>query len=113
MSTTQTWRKCIFCQGLFIEPDIAYMADPFRQEVYGEQARMWICSKCQKQRRVELKNKGKKVDLPPEPAPKKDQTDKVDKASKVREAKLNEITEQLDRIEEELKKIRKAIREVT
>jgi phosphoribosylaminoimidazole-succinocarboxamide synthase len=85
------------------------MADPFRQEVYGEQARMWICSKCQKQRRVELKNKGKKADPLPEPAPKKEQTDK---ASKVKEAKLNEITEQLDRIEEELKKIRKAIREV-
>lgn len=89
------------------------MADPFRQEVYGEQARMWICTKCQKQRRVELKNKGKKADTPlPEPAPKKEQYDKVDKADKVKETKLNEITEQLDRIEEELKKIRKAIKEV-
>lgn len=109
MSTTQTWRKCIFCQGLFIEPEIAYMADPFRQEVYGEQARMWICTKCQKQRRVELKNKGKKADLLPEPSPKKEQPDKPDK--KAKEAKLNEITEQLDRIEDELKKLRKAIKE--
>lgn len=109
MSTTQTWRKCIFCQGLFIEPDIAYMADPFRQEVYGEQARMWICTKCQKQRRVELKSKGKKADPLPEPAPKKEPDNKADK---LKEAKLKELTGQLDRIEEELKKIRKAIKEV-
>jgi hypothetical protein len=109
MSTTQTWRKCIFCQGLFIEPDIIYMADPFRQEVYGEQARMWICTKCQKQRRAELKGKTKKADSLPEPAPRKEQTDKADK--KAKEAKLNEITEQLDRIEDELRKLRKAIKE--
>ncbi len=86
------------------------MADPFRQEVYGEQARMWICSKCQKQRRVELKNKGKKADPQPEPAPKKEKAD--NKADKIKEAKLKELTGQLDRIEEELKKIRKAIKEV-
>jgi hypothetical protein len=110
MSTTQTWRKCIFCQGLFIEPDIAYMADPFRQEVYGEQARMWICTKCQKQRKNELKGKAKKADPLPEPSSKKEKTD--NKADKIKEAKLNDLTDQLDRIEEELKKIRKAIREV-
>jgi hypothetical protein len=85
------------------------MADPFRQEVYGEQARMWICTKCQKQRRVELKNKGKKADPPPEPAPRKEQAD--NKTDKVKEARLNEITEQLDRIEDELKKIRKTLKE--
>jgi hypothetical protein len=108
MSTTQTWRQCIFCQGLFIEPEITYMADPFRQEVYGEQARMWICTKCQKQRKVELKNKDKKAEMP-EPAPKKEQTVKQDK---IKEAKLNEIAEQLDRIEEELKKIRKNVKDL-
>jgi hypothetical protein len=69
---------------------------------------MWICTKCQKQRKVELKNKGKKAEMP-EPAPKKEQTVKLDK---IKEAKLNEIAEQLDRIEDELKKIRKAVKDL-
>jgi hypothetical protein len=86
------------------------MADPFRQEVYGEQVRMWICTKCQKQRGVELNNKGKKTDPLPDLSPEKEQDDKEDKA---KIAKLNEITQRLDRIEEELKKIREAIKEAT
>jgi hypothetical protein len=91
-----------------MEPDITYMADPFRQEVYGEAVRMWICTKCQKQRQVELKGKSKTADLVPEPTPEKEQNDEAEMA---KEEKLNKIIQQLDRIEEELKKIREAIKE--
>lgn len=80
------------------------MADPYRQELLGDQTRMWICTKCQKQRKAELKAKGKKAE-PPEP-PKKERSDKE------KEAKLNLIAEQLGRIEDELKQIRKTIKDI-
>ncbi len=116
MSTTQTWRQCTFCQGLFIEPEIVYMADPYRQELYGEKAPVWICTKCQKERRVELKlaMKVKKADPPkPQPtiAPAASKVN-MEQLEKEKQAKLDVIVEQLDRIENELKQMRKAIKDL-
>jgi uncharacterized protein YlaI len=43
-------KKCIFCG----KKGAKYSADPFRQELYNENRRMWICDDCYAERIQEI-----------------------------------------------------------
>lgn len=57
----QEWHQCSVCHRVFVRPEIEYKADPYRSSMLGEEAPVWICQKCDRERENELRKtqKGK------------------------------------------------------